>query len=162
MSNKIRSFFALFLFWFAYTGAQGQESIVTTGAIGSGNGGTLNYSIGQMVYTNTLGSTGTLTNGVQQAYEFSIGTSLKHVKGMPIECVVYSTPNTDVVVLKIERFQQNPLSYRLYDLQGKLLERRSVVSLETSINMGQRPSATYLLTVTQKDKIVQTIRISKK
>lgn len=161
MRYKIRSFIALLLFWFALSGMQAQKSIATTGGSGFGNGGTLNYSIGQMVYTNTTGSIGTLSYGVQQAFEFTVVTSLKDNKGIALECTVYSIPNTNIVVLKIERFQLNPLMYQLYDLNGKLLERHSVVSIETSINMSQRPSATYLLTVTQKDKMVHSIRISK-
>ncbi len=47
-----------------------QEGATAAGGDASGSGGTVAYSVGQVAYTSNTGSTGSVSQGVQQAYRF--------------------------------------------------------------------------------------------
>ena len=49
-------------------GLHAQESPTASGGEATGTGGTASYSVGQVVYTTNTDATGTVTQGVQQAY----------------------------------------------------------------------------------------------
>lgn len=49
--------------------AQPQQVSTTTGGDAIGSGGTVAYSVGQVVYTTNTDASGTVNQGVQQAYE---------------------------------------------------------------------------------------------
>ena len=46
--------------------AQAQQATTATGGNASGSGGTVAYSVGQIVYTTNTGSTGSVAQGMQQ------------------------------------------------------------------------------------------------
>ena len=48
---------------------QAQQATTTSGGDASGSGGTAAFSVGQVVYTANTNASGTLSQGVQQAYE---------------------------------------------------------------------------------------------
>lgn len=52
--------------------AQAQQSANASGGGAAGSGGTVAYSVGQVVYTSNSGSTGTVNQGIQHAYEIFI------------------------------------------------------------------------------------------
>jgi len=162
MDYRKSIYFAVFLFWLGLSGLQAQGTISTAGGNFSGSGGSVSYSIGQMVYTSNKGTGGSVSPGVQQAYEISIETAMKKTKGITLQCTVFPNPTTDFVMLKVEDFKIENLSYQLFDMSGKLLESKLVENMETSIAMDQHPSATYFLKVIQKDKVVKSFKIIKK
>jgi hypothetical protein len=55
------------LLWGGFT--QAQESTNASGADVIGSGGSVAYSIGQVVYTTNTGSTGSVAQGVLHAFE---------------------------------------------------------------------------------------------
>jgi len=60
------------LLWTGF--AQAQESTNASGGDAIGSGGSVGYSIGQLLYTTSTGSNGRVAQGVQHAYEiFTIG-----------------------------------------------------------------------------------------
>lgn len=162
MDYKKANFCAVFLFWLGLSGLLAQGTISTTGGNFSGSGGSVSYSIGQMVYTSNKGAGGSVSPGVQQAYEISIETAMKKTKGITLQCTVFPNPTTDFVKLKVEDFQIENLSYQLFDMSGKLLESKLVENMETSIAMDQHPSATYFLKVIRKNEVVKSFKIIKK
>ena len=58
------------LLWGSF--AQAQESVNSTGGNATGSGGTVAYSVGQVVYTANTGSSGNVEQGVQHAYEILV------------------------------------------------------------------------------------------
>jgi opacity protein-like surface antigen len=139
-----------------------QSTIPATGGNGSGSGGTVSYTVGQVVYTTISGTTGSVTQGVQQPYEISIVTGLEEAKGINLIFSAYPNPAGDFLTLKIENYDKENLSYRLYDLSGNLLVIKKIVAAETSISMGNLLPGTYFLKVTGNDKVVKTFKIIKK
>ena len=55
----------------------GQQAVVTAGAEATGTGGTVSYSVGQVVYQTHAGTNGSVAEGVQQPYEISVLSSAK-------------------------------------------------------------------------------------
>ena len=52
-------------------GLQAQESMTAAGGNGTGSGGTIAYSVGQLVYTSDTETGSSVTKGVQQPFEIS-------------------------------------------------------------------------------------------
>ena len=121
----------------------------------------MSYSLGQVVYTTSSGSNGTVSQGVQQPFEISTITGIKETN-ITLQCVVYPNPTNDYIKLKIVNYKTGKLFYQLYDINGKLLENKKAEDNETNISMGNLVSGTYLLKVTDNQKEVKTFRIIKK
>jgi Secretion system C-terminal sorting domain len=150
-----------FLFFLGLTGLQAQEAITVTGGNASSSGGSVSYSLGQVVYTTSSGSNGTVSQGVQQPFEISTVTGTKETN-ITLQCVVYPNPTNDYIKLKIVNYKTGKLFYQLYDINGKLLENKKAEDNETNISMENLVSGTYLLKVTDNQKEVKTFRIIKK
>ena len=98
--------------------AQAQESANASGGDATGSGGTVAYSVGQVVYTTNTNATGTVSQGVQQAYEiFTVG--IKETE-LNISLSVFPNPTADNLTLQISNYNNEKLSYQLLDMQGKL------------------------------------------
>ena len=152
----------LFLFWLCLTGLQAQSTLSTTGGNVTGNGGSVSYSIGQMVDTYVGDVGGSMYSGIQQAFEITILTEIGRSNSITLQCTVFPNPTTDMLNLKVDDFRLKQLSYQLYDLNGKLLEQKMLESIDTNIAFNNYPSASYLLMVSQKDKVVKSFKIIKK
>lgn len=151
----------VFLFVLGLTRLQAQEAKIATGGNASGSGGSVSYSIGQMVYTTNTGTNGSVAQGVQQPFEISVVTGLDEVEGISLRCSVYPNPTTDYLVLKVENFDKENLSYQLIDINGKPLENKNITGNETNIIMSDLVPATYFLKVTLNNKEVKTFKIVK-
>jgi len=156
--NRVK-FSAVFLLGLGLTGLQAQESINATGRDASGSGGTAAYSLGQVVYTTNSGTSGTVSQGVQQAYEiFTVG--IKETE-LNISLSVFPNPTIDHLTLHIQDYNNEKLIYKLFDMQGKLLSKEVIISNQTQINISDLPVATYLMIVMQKNRKVQSFKIIK-
>jgi len=60
MQYKRHLFTAIFSFCLGLFKLQAQETIITSGGKASGKGGSVNYSLGQVVYTNITETGGTI------------------------------------------------------------------------------------------------------
>ncbi len=162
MTKNIKSPLAIFLVGLLWGSlAQAQESANASGGDAAGIGGTVAYSVGQLVYTTSNGSNGTMAQGVQHAYEiFTVGINETRLN---ISLTAFPNPTTDNLTLLISDFNNENLFYQLYDLQGKLLSRLQITAKQTQINTSSLPSATYIINiVNQENKKVQSFKIIKK
>ena len=159
MNHKKLKISAVFLL-LSLGGLYAQEAVLATGGEGSGSGGTVSYSIGQVVYTTIIGTNGSAAQGVQQPYEITIITGIE-VPEINLELSAYPNPTTDFLNLKIGNYDHVKLSYQLYDMQGKLLEDKDIVERGTTLKMQSLPTSTYFLQVTGMQKLVKTFKIIK-
>jgi len=137
-----------------------QEAVLATGGEASGSGGTVSYSVGQVVYTTNTGANGSVASGVQQPYEITIITGIE-LPEINLELSAFPNPTTDFLNLKIGNYEHEKLSYQLYDMQGKLLEDKDIVESGTTIKMQSLPTSTYFLQVTDMQKLIKTFKIIK-
>ena len=141
-------------------GLHAQESPTASGGDATGSGGTVAYSVGQVVYTTNTDASGTVSQGVQQAYEI-FTTGIKETE-LNISLSIFPNPTADNLTLQISDYNNEKLSYQLFDMQGKLLNNGQVTAQQTQINTSSLPSATYFINVVnQENKKVQSFKIIK-
>ncbi len=162
MQHVIKKCVAVLVFSIVNTGLLAQEVIPTSGGTASGSGGSVNYTVGQVVYTSNNGTNGSVNQGVQQPYEISVVIGIEDAKDIVLICSVYPNPTTNFLTLKVENYSFDKLRYHLYDIQGKLLESKIVTADQTSIAMDNYTPATYLLTVIHNNIEVKSFRIIKR
>jgi Secretion system C-terminal sorting domain len=151
----------LLTYYLSLSTIQAQEATPVTGGNASGSGGTVSYTVGQVVYSSNTGSNGSVAQGVQQPFEISVVTTIEEAKGISL-CMAYPNPTTDYVVLKIDGDIKTEYIASLFDINGKLLESRKIKGNETIIVMDNLVSAVYFLKVINNNKEVKTFKIIKK
>jgi len=146
------------LLWAGFT--QAQESANSSGGDATGSGGTVAYSIGQIVYTTNTGGSGSIAQGVQHAYEiFTVGITETEFN---ISLIAFPNPTTENLTLQISDYNNEKLAYQLFDIQGKQLSNGQITAQQTQINMNRLPTATYFINVVnQENKQVQSFKINK-
>ncbi len=138
---------AVLLFGLGLTGLQAQTSLNAAGGNASSSEGSVNYSVGQLVYTTNTGTSGSVTQGVQQPYEISIVTELEEAKDIKLSVSAYPNPTTDYLTLEVKDFELSTLHFQLFDMNGKLLLREKITSNQTRIDMNNLVPATYFVKV---------------
>lgn len=140
--------------------AQAQESANASGGDATGSGGTVAYSVGQVVYTTNTGSTGSLAQGVQQTYGIlNLGIN---ETAMNMTLTAFPNPTAENLTLQISDYNNEKLAYQLFDMQGKLVSNGQIVAQQTFINMNSLPTATYFVyVVNQENQKVQSFKIVK-
>lgn len=141
--------------------AQAQESANACGRDATGSGGTVAYSVGQIVYTTNTHASGTVSQGVQQAYEiYTVGIQETDPN---ISLSVFPNPTSDNLTLQISDYKNEMLTFLLYDMQGKLLSKAQVTAQQVQINTASLPPATYFINVVNQEyKNVKSFKIIKK
>jgi hypothetical protein len=161
MKHKNLKLTALLLLGLGLTGLQAQESLNTTGGNASGSGGSASYSIGQIVYTTNIGTSGSVAQGIQQPFEISTVTAIEEAKGINLSVTAYPNPTTDYLTLSIDNSEVSNLSYELYDTSGKLLQNKTITDKQTSIVISDLVPATYFVKIIQNMNEVKTFKIIK-
>lgn len=137
-----------------------QDAIPTSGGNASGIGGTVSYTVGQVVYATNTGSNGSVAQGVQQPYEISVVSGIG-VNTINLSCSTFPNPTTDKLTLRVENSERINLTYELLDINGKLIESNKVEGSETYISMGHLAPSLYFLKISDGVKEVKTFKIIK-
>jgi hypothetical protein len=137
-----------------------QESINTSGSIATGNGGTVSYSVGQLAFTAISSNSGTVSQGVQQAYEiYTIG--IKETE-FNIALTAFPNPTIENLTLEIRDNKNENLTFMFIDLQSKLLESGQITSPKTQIKTSHLSLGIYFLDIyNHENKKVQSFKIVK-
>lgn len=161
MSYKKLKLIVVLLLGLGLSGIQAQNVVPATGGNASGIGGSASYSVGQVVYITNTGTNGSVAQGVQQPYEISVVTAIEEASCIKLDCSAYPNPTTDLIILKVENYKTEYLSYQLYDINARLLENKKIQKNETIIAMNNLVSAIYFLKVTDSNKEIKTFKIIK-
>jgi hypothetical protein len=141
--------------------AQSQEAITASGGEGVGSGGTSSYTLGQVFYTATTGSNGTISQGIQKSIEL-FALSNPALTSVNLEAVIYPNPTSDQVMLTITDIALTDLSYVLLDIQGKVVSNAKINTIDTRVSLQGLSVGTYVLKVNQKNSELKTFKIIKK
>jgi hypothetical protein len=158
--RKILSIF--FLLGFCIAMVQGQQTIPATGGNASGSGGSVSYTVGQILSSSISGSNGTVVQGVQQPYEISVVTAVRNTEEISLKCSVYPNPTSGLTKLVLESPDFENIRFRLYDINGILLQDEKVESRETEISLENFSSSVYFLKVLRDNLEVKVFKIVKK
>ena len=75
--------------------------------------------------------------------------------------LTYPNPTTDFIILALKDANLTGLSYTMYDLLGRLVNKGTVTTSETKIGMKSLPIGVYILRVQQNNKALKTFKIIK-
>lgn len=139
---------------------QAQEAVIAAGGNAPGSGGTVAYSVGQIVFTTHIGTNGSVAQGIQQPYEISTAQGIEE-NYIKLELKVYPNPTANFLTLDVGNAELSTLNFQLYDISGKILKHRKIMSSTETIDMENLPSAIYFLKVARNNKIVKTFKIIK-
>lgn len=163
MRHKRLKLSVVLLLGLGLTGLKAQESISPSGGNASGSGGSISYSVGQVFYTMSTGTNGSITQGVQQPFEISVVSGIDD-NTINLSFTAYPNPTSDRLTLKVDASTKTSiksLSYQLFDITGKLLESKNIEVYETTISMARFVSAIYFLKITDGIKEIKTFKIIK-
>ena len=133
-----------------------QENTVASGGKATGSGGTVNYSVGQVVYSTNIGTNGSVSQGVQQPYAVSTTVGINETS---IQLNAYPNPTTNNLTLTTD--DSESLSYQLFNIQGAEISSKTLNSKTSNISLEGHPPATYFLKVIKNNKVIKAFKIIK-
>lgn len=144
-------------------GLNAQETISSTGGEASGEGGSISYTIGQLVYSTLTGTNNnSIAQGVQQAFEISVVSGIAEAEEINLEVLAYPNPATDFVTLKINDVDEVQYMAFMYNINGRLIKNIEITDYETQIAMHDLVPSIYFLKVIKNEKEVKVFKIIKK
>lgn len=140
---------------------EAQNTLNTSGGKASNvNTGSISYSVGQLITTSTSNSNGSVTAGVQQAFEISTTLGIEDTT-INLEYTAYPNPTVDILHLSINNFNQENLRYQLFNVQGQLLASKKISNTTTIIGMEGYAASIYFLKVVTNNQPIKTFKIVK-
>ena len=124
-------FFLAFLLTFSVNAQTSHQVLSATGGDATGSGGSVAFSVGQIVYTTSTGTTGSVAQGVEQAYEIS-SVGIKET-ALNISLSVFPNPTSDFLTLKVQDYNNEAFSFDFLDEHSKLLLKFSVKNKQQQI-----------------------------
>jgi hypothetical protein len=103
----------------------------------------------------------TVTQPTGLTANITVLTDIEDINGGSFNCSVYPNPTTSFVTLNIGNYDNEKLSYMLFDSRGTLLENKKISSNNTLITMQNLASGTYFLKITGNkngEKIIKIIK----
>lgn len=139
-------------------GLKAQESINSAGAEATGSGGTVNFSIGQVMYAAQTSSSGSVTVGAQQPFVISVVSGFDNAN-IQVSAIAYPNPTSNELKLKVNNLEN--FVYQLLDVRGNIVYAQSVSQNSITIEMKELPPAIYILKVISLSSVVKTFKIIK-
>lgn len=141
--------------------AHGQSSANTSGGEATGSGGTVSYTVGQIVYKTKTGVNGSVAEGVQQPYEISVVTGIEEAKGISLNVSAYPNPTSDYLTIRVENYETTNLQYQVFGINGNLLQTVKATGQETQIETNNLVPANYFVKVLDNKKEIKVFKIIK-
>jgi hypothetical protein len=132
----------LFILILASTQLAAQSAIVTGGGDAVSSSGSVSFSIGQISNAQAIASTGSLSEGVQQPFEFfevSVNELLREI-GISL----FPNPALTDVMIELPVFREGIVA-RFYSSNGSLIEEVNIKTKSTSVNVRNWSASTYYI-----------------
>ena len=151
----------IFLFVLSFSVSFAQNAVTVSGGEANGNSGSVSYSIGQIFYSVNEGTSGQVSEGVQQPYEiYDVNEVQLEISGA-ISLSAFPNPTSDYLSLRIDGDYIDGLSCAMFDISGREIMQMRITSSETRLDVQQLPTATYFVRVTKGKNEVKTFKIVK-
>ena len=108
-----------------------------------------------MVYTSYTNNSGSIAQGVQQNYDI-IALLRAEITDIRLELVAYPNPIQEILTLKINNYNNELLTYQLYDLQNKLYDSQPIKGAHTQHGINYLAVGTYLLSIQNEKALIKT------
>ena len=160
MKQNFKHHIFLIAFFVCFQISNAQQSVNSSGGDGTGTGGNFSFSVGQIDYVSATGSNGSVSQGVQQAFEIIVlGTD--EIPEISLELSIYPNPTTDVLFIKNKNANLD-FNYQLFDITGKLITASSKMAQVNQIDMTTFERGTYILFIRANNSLSKSFKITKK
>jgi hypothetical protein len=151
----------LIFYWLLYYGStlNAQQIVTTGGDYHQNSSGSISYTIGEVAIETFSKTNNILTQGFHQTY--LVAVAVNELKGLDFEISAFPNPTKDIVMLKVPAEKLAGMQYRLYDMNGKLLQYKFLKGTETEISFTNLTPATYFIKVVKGEKELKTFKIVK-
>ena len=137
----------------------GQEVIPVSGGNAMG-AGSVSYTVGQLMVATNTANNGSVAQGIQQSIElFTLVNPT--LKTLTLKAVMFPNPTKDKIILSLTDNTLTALSYKIYDVGGRVVKKGKVNQENTSIAMKYAASEVYILKVAQNNKQLKVFKIIK-
>lgn len=144
----------------AFSGiARSQEIITSSGDYFTTVNGSLSVTIGEPITETFVGGANILTQGFQQSRLKVLG--IYESPETDFDITVFPNPVQDKLTVKIGKFTHEQFSYKLFDLQGKMLDHHDFEPPETLISFQNLVPSVYFLRIYSFDTLSGTYKIVK-
>ena len=152
-ANVLKHFFTLTLTCLVSLNLTGQTSVNTCGGDGTGNGGSVAFSIGQVFFQVVEDQQISFSEGVQQAFEISIVDGIEEED--PLSFVISAFPNPTMDVLHIELKDEftGSVMFQVHDAIGNLIQEGEVSTSKFTIQTTDWSGGAYYLHVYNTDSL---------
>ncbi|WP_205727641.1 T9SS type A sorting domain-containing protein [Flavobacterium crocinum] len=138
------------------------ETIIPSGSSATGSSGTVTYSIGQVFYTYIgVESVYNVAQGIQhQEKDSSLDTP--DIEKPTTQIVAFPNPTIDYVNISMTGLElEGQKSYKLYDIQGRLLKQNVINQTEAQVSFNYLSPSIYILVVYNNSQILKSFKIIK-
>jgi len=161
MKSVYKVFCILTLCFCGFTHLQGQQAVVATGGTATGSGGSVTYTVGQVAYQTYTGSSGSVAQGVQQPWEISTPVAVEDTEDISLLMNVYPNPTSGAFKLVVGTLENRNLRFRLYDMNGVLIQDQKIDSEETEIFLQNISSSIYFLKIMDSNREIKVFKMIK-
>lgn len=151
----------LFISGTARSAIWAQDAILSSGGDATASRGSVSYSVGQVAYTSQSSQSGVVNAGVQQPVKVIMVGSEEPVSDMTLR--IYPNPTMDKLILELsgEDLERGQHSFSLYDLCGKPLLQRRILSMSEIVSLDAYANGMYLLKVSHNNDVIKTFKVIK-
>ena len=151
-----------FVFYLASGGLYAQEATVSSGSKATGPGGTVQYTVGQVVYMEANGESGAIAHGTQQPFVIEAVTAIEN-HNIDLFYSMYPNPTSDYIILEFKQksIDLNGSYYSIHDTNGSLIMKKELKETRTQIPMKELPASTYIITTHVNNNVAKTFRVIK-
>jgi len=160
MKNRV---FLISILFMMTAGVFAQSAIVPVGGDAQSNGGSVSYTVGQVVVQTSSNGTISVAEGVQQPYEI-MTVGVNDYPQIVLNAVVYPNPTENIAQLQLNGFEIPVGGFRaiIYDGNGKMLQSLNVTDDITSFQIGQYATGTYYLELRDSKRLLKTFKVVRK
>jgi hypothetical protein len=141
-------------------GSYAQQNILSAGSSDSGTDGSITWSVGQVAYSTTFRTTGSVSEGVQQPYEiFTIGIDEKET--LP-DCRLFPNPTSGKLILAFDKTVPEHLDWQITTTGGVMLDTGVICSKEEILSLDEFTTGIYFIAILKNDQPVKVYKIVKR
>lgn len=142
-----------------FVNVHAQQGTMTASASGTGEGGAISWSVGQITYHQWTNDHGSLLEGVQQPFEIQYMPGFGELPEIGISCSLYPNPATLYIMLVINAKELKYLSYQIHDLRGLLLKESIITQPATPIPVDGMKESLYIITILRDNKPLTSCKL---
>ncbi|MFM1841201.1 MAG: hypothetical protein RIR47_1250 [Bacteroidota bacterium] len=132
-----------------------QSSVFSSGKDIENQNGSLSFTIGATFFVSR--NQGLLTTeGIQQSYTIN-----EIASKLILRVALFPNPTSNLVYFKVENLNYKNLSYRLYDINGRLITSGKILNDQTVLSLQNFPSNIFIVKVFRGELEEQSFKIFK-